>query len=88
MRSQQFRLEPDLGCIDPPIKSCRGFGGLRLWGDQQRILHDPAVQCHIIQSSTTLGQYLLKITIGHGITGIEKHQWSDPAIHPKGKRHR
>jgi hypothetical protein len=31
----------------------------------------------VIDSHTTLGQYLLKITIGHGITDVEKHGVDD-----------
>ena len=31
----------------------------------------------MIDGHTTLGQYLLKITIGHGITDVEKHGVDD-----------
>jgi hypothetical protein len=31
----------------------------------------------VIDGHTTLGQYLLKITIGHGITDVEKHGVDD-----------
>jgi hypothetical protein len=46
---------------------------LRTGCDQRRKFHHPTVQRRVVDHHPVLGQNILKVAIGNGVTQVEKH---------------
>ncbi len=66
-------FEHDISFVHP-LRNCRGplvFLGFR--SNERRIFHHPPVQRGVVDCDAALSHNLLQITIGNGVSDVEKH---------------